>query len=63
MEKQMVLAVLTKDRPGVIADITGAIFRLQGDLADLKPSVLWGYLTMILIVNFPANVTKAKLAA
>jgi len=61
MKKQMVLAVLTKDRPGVIADITGAIFRLQGDLADLKQSVLWGYLTMILIINFPASVTKDEL--
>jgi len=63
MSKQMVLAVLTKDRPGVIADITGAIFRLEGDLADLKQSVLWGYLTMILIVNFPTAVTKEKLIA
>ncbi|MDR0476516.1 MAG: hypothetical protein LBH14_01060 [Desulfobulbaceae bacterium] len=61
--KQMVLSILTKDRPGVIADVTGAIFRLQGDLADLNQSVLWGYLTMILIVNFPDTVTKATLAA
>jgi len=61
--KQMVLSVLTKDRPGVIADVTGAIFRLQGDLADLNQSVLWGYLTMILIVNFPDTVTKNALTA
>lgn len=59
--KQMVLSVLTKDRPGVIADVTDAIFRLQGDLADLNQSVLWGYLTMILIVNFPDTVTKDSL--
>lgn len=61
--KQMVLSVLTKDRPGVIADVTGAIFRLEGDLADLKQSVLWGYLTMILIGNFPDRVTKEALTA
>ena len=59
--KQMVLSVLTQDRPGVIADVTGAIFRLHGDLADLNQSVLWGYLTMILIVNFPDTVTKEAL--
>ncbi|MDR3090427.1 MAG: hypothetical protein LBU39_11545 [Desulfobulbaceae bacterium] len=59
----MVLSILTKDRPGVVADITGAIFRLGGDLADLKQSVLWGYLTMILIVNFPDTVTKEALIA
>jgi len=61
--KQMVLSVLTKDRPGVIADVTGAIFRLKGDLADLNQSVLWNYLTMILIVNFPDTVTKEALTA
>ncbi|HBT96313.1 MAG TPA: hypothetical protein DEB25_00995 [Desulfobulbaceae bacterium] len=63
MKKQMVLSVLTRDRPGVIADITGAIFRLDGDLADLKQSVLSGYLTMILVANFPAGVTKDELTA
>ena len=49
--------IMSKDRPGVIADITGAIFKLDGDLADLNQSVLCGYLTMILIATFEQEIT------
>lgn len=63
MTKQMVISVMTKDRPGIIADITGAIFRLEGDLADLNMSVLWGYLTMILVASFKSEVTPEDVKA
>lgn len=63
MEKQMIISVMSKDRPGVIADITGAIYRLNGDLADLNQSVLCGYLTMILIASFDAGVTREDVLA
>ena len=43
---------MSQDRPGIVADITGAIYQLNGDLADLNQSVLCGYLTMILIATF-----------
>lgn len=52
MNKQMIISVMSQDRPGIIADITGAIYQLDGDLADLNQSVLCGYLTMILIATF-----------
>lgn len=57
--QQMIISVLSKDRPGIIAEVTGAIFALNGDLADLNQSILCGYLTMILIANFDDNVTCA----
>ena len=63
MQKQMILSVLAKDRPGVIADITGAIYKLDGDLADLNQSVLCGYLTMILIATFDGDVTPEDVLA
>lgn len=63
MKKQMILSVMSKDRPGVIADITGAIYRLNGDLADLNQSVLCGYLTMILIASFDEEVTPEDVLA
>ncbi len=61
MSKQMIISVMSRDRTGIVADITGAIFELGGDLADLNQSVLGGYLTMILFATFDDNVTPEQL--
>jgi len=63
MRKEMIISVMSKDRPGIIADITGAIYRLGGDVADLNQTVLCGYLTMILSASFDPEVTKEYLLA
>ena len=63
MRKQMIISVMSKDRPGIIADITGAIYQLGGDVADLNQTVLCGYLTMILSASFDPEVTKEDLLA
>lgn len=63
MSKQLVISVMSKDRPGIIADITTVIFNLGGDLADLNQSVLGGYFTMILIAEFEKNITPEDLLA
>lgn len=61
MEKQFVISVMSKDRPGIIADITTVIFDLGGDLADLDQSVLGGFFSMILIAEFEEHVQKNTL--
>jgi glycine cleavage system transcriptional repressor len=63
MSKQLVISVMSKDRPGIIADITGAILGLGGDLADLNQSFLGGYFTMILIAEFDDTVTAEDVFA
>jgi len=63
MGKEMIMSVMSKDRPGIVADITGAIYQLQGDLADLNQSVLCDYLTMILVATFDDSVTPEDVAA
>lgn len=63
MNKQLVISVMSKDRPGIIADITTVIFELGGDLADLNQSVLGGYFTMILIAEFDNSITPEDLLA
>ena len=60
MNKQMIISVMSKDRTGIIADITGAIYELGGDLADLNQSVLGGYLTMILFATFYENISRDR---
>ena len=63
MKKQMIISVMSKDRPGIIASITGAIYKLGGDVADLNQSVLCNYLNMILSVSFDESVNKEDLIA
>ncbi len=63
MQRQMIISVVSKDRPGIIADITGAIFELNGDLADLSQSILCGYLTMTLIATFELDLTPADVTS
>jgi len=53
----MVISVLDRDRPGIVAEVTEGISALGGNLADLRESVLCGYFTMILIAGFPAEVS------
>jgi len=63
MSKQLIISVMSKDRPGIIADITTVIFDLGGDLADLSQSVLGGYFTMLLIAEFDEKITPEDLFA
>lgn len=63
MAKQIIISVMSQDRPGIIADITGVIYKLNGDLADLNQSVLFGYLTMILVATFDAHITREEILA
>ncbi|RKX42690.1 MAG: hypothetical protein DRP64_09445, partial [Verrucomicrobia bacterium] len=48
----MAISVMAKDRPGIVAEVTAGISALDGNLADLRESVLCGYFTMILIAGF-----------
>jgi len=63
MGKQMVMSVMSKDRPGIVADITGVIYQLKGDLADLNQSVLCDYFSMILVASFDDAVTPEDVVA
>ena len=63
MNNHIIISVMSKDRPGIIAEVTGAIFELNGDLADLNQSVLCGYLTMILIATFDNHVAPDDILA
>jgi glycine cleavage system transcriptional repressor len=64
--EQFIISVMSRDRVGIVYDISSAISELEGDIADLRQSVLRGYFTMILLASFPATVTmdhiKQKLA-
>ena len=59
----MVISVMAKDRPGIVAEVTAGISELDGNLADLRESVLCGYFTMILIAGFPSRVSVEEVTS
>jgi len=48
-----VITVMSRDRVGIVRDVSTAISEIEGDIADLRQSVLGGYFTMILLATFP----------
>jgi predicted amino acid-binding ACT domain protein len=57
-QQQYVISIMCRDRVGLVYEISNAISELQGNIADLRQSVLCGYFTMILLASFPEDVQK-----
>jgi glycine cleavage system transcriptional repressor len=53
-----VISIMSRDRVGIVYEISKAISDLGGNIADIRQSVLCGYFTMILLASFPASVTQ-----
>ena len=49
---------MSRDRVGIISDVSKALSELNGNIAEVRQSVLRGYFTMILLASFPAAVTQ-----
>jgi glycine cleavage system transcriptional repressor len=56
--QQFVISITSRDRIGIVHQVSSAISELGGDIADLRQSVLRGYFTMILLAAFPPSVTQ-----
>ncbi|OPZ26502.1 MAG: hypothetical protein BWZ02_01987 [Lentisphaerae bacterium ADurb.BinA184] len=61
MANSFVISIMTRDRIGIVADVTTAIRDLGGNLADLSQTVVCGHFTMILVASFPESVTRQGL--
>lgn len=59
--KSMVISVMDRDRPGIVAEVTEGISALGGNLAELSQTVVCGYFTMILVADFPSGVTTLQI--
>ncbi len=55
------VTVLSKDRPGIVADITEVLFRLGCNIEDSSCTMLGGDFAIILIVSHEKPFTKARL--
>lgn len=56
-----VISIISRDRIGIIYEVTRAISELEGNIADVRQSVLCGYFTMILLASFPPEVTQRSI--
>src|SRR5512147_2561373 len=58
LQEHFVISITTRDRVGIIYEVTKAISELGGSIADIRQSILCGYFTMILLASFPPGTTQ-----
>lgn len=58
MQSAFVISVLAPDRPGIIADVSGAIYELGGNLEAMSQTTIQGWFTMLTRVTFPEGVDQ-----
>lgn len=57
-QHQFVISIMSRDRVGIVHEISQAISDLEGNIADIRQSVLCGYFTMILLAAFPSTASQ-----
>lgn len=57
-DEMFVVSIMSKDRVGIVYEVSKAMSELSGNISDIRQSVLCGYFTMILLVSFPNEVKK-----
>lgn len=56
-----VISILSEDRIGILAEVTDALQRCGGDLADVSQTVLGGYFSMIVFAELPDQVSAESI--
>ncbi|NJD90551.1 MAG: amino acid-binding protein [Geobacter sp.] len=56
------VTIISKDRPGIVADTTEVLYRLGCNIADSSCTMLGGDFAMILIISHEKPFTKARLS-
>ena len=59
-----IVSVLGGDRPGIIAEISGCLYRHNLNILDITQTILSGYFTMVMMVDLAGmNVSYAEMTA
>ena len=56
------LSVIGRDRPGIVAGVSGALLQHGANIEDSRMAILGGHFTMMLIVSTPSDVDADALA-
>ena len=57
-----IISVNAADRVGIVYSVTGALLDLGGNILELSQTVMRGYFTIILEVEFPVTHSASQLA-
>jgi glycine cleavage system transcriptional repressor len=57
------VSAIGRDRPGIVAAITGVLLDLGGNVDDSQMSILHGHFAVMLVVSVPDSVDRAELDA
>jgi len=55
------VTVVGPDKPGIVAEVAGALLEYKANIEDSQMSVLGGYFTVMLMVTTPSEVTSENL--
>lgn len=58
---EFAVTAIGRDRPGIVAEISGALYELRGNIEDSRMAILGGHFAVMLIVELPAEVTRERL--
>jgi glycine cleavage system transcriptional repressor len=58
---EFAVTAIGRDRPGIVAGISGALLELEANLEDSQMSILGGHFAVTLIVSVPASVDRERL--
>jgi len=61
MKKYFLLTAFGKDRPGIVAGVTQALFDLGGNIEDASMTRLGGEFAMMLVASLPPGVSTSQL--
>ena len=56
------MTAIGRDRPGIVAAVSGALLELDGNVEDSQMSILRGQFAVMLLVQVPEGVDQARLA-
>ena len=59
--KLYALSAVGRDRPGIVAAISGVLLELEGNVEDSQMSILRGHFAVMLIVALPEGVEREQL--
>lgn len=61
MRKKFIMSVLGQDRPGIVADVTQALFELGCNLEDSSMTRLWDEFALIVLFSCPGQEPESRL--
>lgn len=59
--KKVILTVLGQDRPGIVSDVTGVLYKAGCNIEDSSMTILEGEFAMLLVVSFPPKLSGSEL--